>query len=276
MTSELLLLRKSTNQALEKIYLKYRNSFLRNLKKHAIEPHDAIRLYHDAFIALREHCIDDAFIDSKITLKSGLIAISEVLLREQKLVSEDSTWSPKKPFDTITVFQTPKITLPQRTLGKHFKMLGLRCQKMLSLFYYRRLSLPEIIQILGHETELIVRRQKTRCLLSLKETITSPAYEEKEALLDHYIQNTLAAEDQKRFEELSHDEGFKEDLKFITDLQAITGSIDRKDFKTTMVTFENNISSKHYESNWLYYIKKWSIPLIVLLAVCALLWFYLR
>ncbi|WP_254097249.1 RNA polymerase sigma factor [Aquimarina sp. Aq107] len=93
----------------------------------------------------------------------------------KKTVSYENSVDYKETSDVQEVFEEPQLTPQQELLRQHFKNLGKRCQEMLTLFYYRGLTIDEITESLGYENKNVVKSQKSRCLKSLKESIKTPA-----------------------------------------------------------------------------------------------------
>ncbi|MDY8136868.1 sigma-70 family RNA polymerase sigma factor [Aquimarina sp. 2201CG5-10] len=179
MKEELLTLKKSHNRALEKMYTKYRESFLQFAKKYDLDNDALIDIYQEAFIALREHAINGKLDDLKSSIKTYLFSIGKYMIYDQlkknnKTVSLDNHVDLKENPDAIEVFKEPELTPEQQLLRQHFKNLGKRCQEMLTLFYYRGLTIDEITESLGYENKNVVKSQKSRCLKSLKELIKTP------------------------------------------------------------------------------------------------------
>ncbi|MDH7448366.1 RNA polymerase sigma factor [Aquimarina sp. 2201CG14-23] len=180
MKEELLTLKKGHNQALEKIYNEYRSAFLQFAKKYDLD-HDAlVDVYQDAFIALREHAINGKLDDIKSSVKTYLFSIGKYMIydhlrKQKKTISYENSIDYKETSDTQDFFKEPQLTAEQQLLRQHFKNLGKRCQEMLTLFYYRGLTIDEITDNLGYENKNVVKSQKSRCLKSLKELIKTPA-----------------------------------------------------------------------------------------------------
>ena len=180
MKEELLTLKKGSNQALEKIYNEYRNAFLQFAKKYDLDHDILIDIYQDAFIALREHAINGKLDAIKSSVKTYLFSIGKYMIYDQikkqkKTVSYENSVDYKETSDAPEIFEEPQLSAEQRLLQKHFKDLGKRCKEMLTLFYYRGLTIDEITENLGYESKNVVKSQKSRCLKSLKELIKLPA-----------------------------------------------------------------------------------------------------
>ncbi len=169
MRENLLLLKKGPNQALEKIYTGYRKSFLQFARKYELDDDILIKIYQDSFIALREHAIKGKLDHIKSSIKTYLYNIGEykihALLKKQKTTAY---YEKNKDFinskEIIDVFEEPKLSVEQKLLQKHFMQLGKRCQELLTLFYYRGLTIKEIADSQGYENKNIVKNQKSHCL----------------------------------------------------------------------------------------------------------------
>ncbi len=181
MKEELSTLIKGRNQALEKIYNEYRSSFLQFAKKYDLDHASLIDIYQDAFIALREHAINGKLEDIKSSIKTYLFSIGKYMIydhlrKQKKTVSYEESKEFKEISDNEDLrIEYQQLTPKQQLLRQHFKNLGKRCQEMLTLFYYRGLTIEEITESLGYENKNVVKSQKSRCLKSLKELIKSPA-----------------------------------------------------------------------------------------------------
>jgi RNA polymerase sigma factor (sigma-70 family) len=57
----------------------------------------------------------------------------------------------------------------QKKLSHFFKLLGEKCKEVLTLFYYRGLTIEEIAAFLNYNNKDVVKSQKSRCLKSLKD-----------------------------------------------------------------------------------------------------------
>ncbi len=175
----LITLKKGHHQSLEKIYTDYRAAFLQFAKKYDLDSDSLIDIYQDAFIALREHAISGKLDEIKSSVKTYLFSIGKYMIydhlkKQKKTVSYEDTIGHKEASDLTEVFQEPTLTTEQQLLRQHFRNLGKRCQEMLTLFYYRGLTIDEITESLGYENKNVVKSQKSRCLKSLKELIKSP------------------------------------------------------------------------------------------------------
>ena len=72
--------------------------------------------------------------------------------------------------------EAPDPSHEQRLLQQHLKSLGEKCQQLLTLFYYRGLTIQEIMEAENYNSENVVKAAKSRCMKTLKEKIKSNTY----------------------------------------------------------------------------------------------------
>jgi len=75
--------------------------------------------------------------------------------------------------EAISLNPTDALSEEQILLRKYFKQLGEKCKQVLTLFYYRGLSIKEIVQEAGYKDENTAKATKSRCLKMLREMINS-------------------------------------------------------------------------------------------------------
>jgi len=178
MKKTLLTLKKGSPQALEKVYMEYRNAFLQSAKKYDLDHYMLIDIYQDAFITLREHAINGKLDTIKSSVKTYLFSIGKSMIYDQIKTQKDTSFDEnsidfKEISNAPEIFKEPQLTPEQQLLLQHFKNLGKRCQEMLTLFYYKGLTIDEINDNLNYENKPVVKSQKSHCLASLKELTKS-------------------------------------------------------------------------------------------------------
>ena len=72
---------------------------------------------------------------------------------------------------TIATEEAPGLTQRQEKLRKAFGLLSPSCQVVLRLFYYRGLSLSDIVEQTKYNNTDTVKSHKSRCLKRLAELI---------------------------------------------------------------------------------------------------------
>lgn len=161
------------------LYNEYRASFLGFGKGFHLDEDALSDVYQEAFLALRKKAISGKLNDVKCSTKTYLFGIGKFMiydtLKEKKL---------KRPFESnmhlatedppeIELEHTPTLTQEQVLLRNYFKKLGETCQRLLTFFYYRGLSIKEIVIMGDYKDENTVKSSKSRCVKQLREMIKS-------------------------------------------------------------------------------------------------------
>jgi len=160
--------------AVRDLYYAHRNGFFGFGKKYQI-PDDALAdIYQEAFVALRKQAIAGKLYEVNSSLRTYLFGIGKNMIfnylkREKKFVPLTS--DPTEGITSIEIEKETTLTIEQELLRSNFKKLGEKCKQMLTMFYYRGLSIDEIAEQGGYENANVVRSQKSRCLKTLKERI---------------------------------------------------------------------------------------------------------
>ncbi|MEO1517343.1 MAG: RNA polymerase sigma factor [Bacteroidota bacterium] len=165
-------LRQDDKQALETVYLKYKDAFIAYVRKHQLGTSDALDLYQDAIIAMHQQFVSKQVVLQRSNLKTYLFGIGKNLLLKQledKKRPRPASMPPERE-EPLPLDESP-LTEEQRLLLKHFGSLSKSCQDMLKLFYYRGLSIKEIVALTNYKDENTVKSHKSRCLKRLTEFI---------------------------------------------------------------------------------------------------------
>ncbi|RZS99001.1 RNA polymerase sigma factor [Aquimarina brevivitae] len=179
MKEELFILKRGNHLALSKLYEDYRSYFMQFAKKFNLDPDTLADIYQDSFIALREHALKGNLDHLKSAIKTYLTSIGKYMIYERLKTSKSKiayeNIAPKQDESVeYKLLEEDELSSEQVALRVHFKKLGKRCQEMLTLFYYRGLTIEEITDSLGYENKNVVKSQKSRCLKSLKDLIKNP------------------------------------------------------------------------------------------------------
>jgi RNA polymerase sigma factor (sigma-70 family) len=168
------------SQRIKSMYNDYRAPFLHFGRKYNLTQEILIDIYQDAFVALRKNALQGKLDSVQSSMKTYLFGIGKHLiyneLKRQKKWVPLSHNSEETIEDVASIAQStpPEPTEEQRLLQLNFKKLGQKCRQMLTLFYYRGLTIEEIAEKAGYASGKVVRSQKSRCLKTLKEYINPP------------------------------------------------------------------------------------------------------
>ena len=176
------LLKKGDKKILEKIYVENREGFINFSRKYNIEEQDAIDIYQDAIIVLRDNAVSGRIDSLQSNISTYLFAIGKYKIyhnfrvRSREDLTEDIDLL-QENLDFDVNLDGNGLTNEQRLLKKCFGELGDRCRSILQLFYYQGYTLDEIQEILKYSNKKVLKSQKSRCIRQLKDLVKK--YHEK-------------------------------------------------------------------------------------------------
>ncbi|HMB63075.1 MAG TPA: RNA polymerase sigma factor [Eudoraea sp.] len=164
---------------LKALYNKYRAEFLGFGKRYGLDKEVLADVYQEAFLALRKRGISGKLNTIKSSMKTYLFGIGKYMIydalkeKNRKVPYEANLHIAGEEMEEITLEPASELTPRQELLRKYFKELGEKCRQVLTLFYYRGLSIKEIALKAGYENENVVKAHKSRCLRMLREKINT-------------------------------------------------------------------------------------------------------
>jgi RNA polymerase sigma factor (sigma-70 family) len=170
------LLRRGDNATLQKIYIENRKSFIHFSKKFNVKECDAVDIYQDAIIILRENIISGKIKSLRSSISTYLFSIGkykiyEAYRKSSKTVFDSDILINEKKNELDVNFYNEETTNQQKALVKYFSKLGERCKSILVLFYYQGYTLDEITEILNYSDKNVLKSQKSRCVKQLRSFI---------------------------------------------------------------------------------------------------------
>ena len=176
------LLKQGDKGILEKIYVENREGFLNFSKKYNVEEYDAVDIYQDSIMVLRENAIKGKIDNLQSNISTYLFAIGKYKIFHNFRVQSKLDF--QNGFDLLEENKELDVNLhetiltnEQKLLKKYYDQLGDRCKSVLNLFYYQGYNLDEIKEILNYSNKKVLKSQKSRCLKQLKNLINKH-YEE--------------------------------------------------------------------------------------------------
>ena len=169
-------LKKGDQKTLEKIYVENREGFINVSKKYNIEEQDAVDIYQDAIIVLRDNAVNGRIDALQSNISTYLFAIGKYKIyhnfriRSREDLKDDVDLL-QENVDFDVNLDKDALTNEQKILQKCFAELGDRCQSILKLFYYQGYNLDEIQEILEYSNKKVLKSQKSRCLRQLKDLV---------------------------------------------------------------------------------------------------------
>lgn len=167
-------LRNGDARAFEWVYNEYRDAFLAFGRGYKMDEDELLDVYQDSVIALFQNFVEKQTELDKSTVKTYLFGIGKFLIlaslrRNAKLHRTDSF---QDEIEEISL-DLPDESERSQQLAHAFGKLGEKCQELLRLFYYRGLSIKEIVTRTEYKDENTVKSRKSRCMKRLRETIKS-------------------------------------------------------------------------------------------------------
>ncbi|WP_452228801.1 MULTISPECIES: RNA polymerase sigma factor [unclassified Lacinutrix] len=171
----LIALKKDDKSVLKSVYLEHKSAFLGFAKTYKIDSEDALDIYQDAIIALRENALKGQIDDLKSEVKTYLFSIGKYMiykrLKEKNKMHLVDSIKETNNFETLETDIDYNFSSRQRQLQIAFNNLGAQCKTLLNLFYKRGFTLDEIVIELNYSNKDVAKSQKSRCLKSLKKLI---------------------------------------------------------------------------------------------------------
>jgi RNA polymerase sigma factor (sigma-70 family) len=167
-------LRSGDEHAFEWIYKEYKEGFLAFGKNYQLDVNELVDIYQDAVVALFQNFVEKQVTLDRSSVKTYLYGIGKHLilkaLRERsKLIYLDGN---QERFEEVEIDEHDESERSQQ-LASAFKTLGKKCQEVLELFYYRGLSIKEIVTATDYKDENTVKSHKSRCMKGLREKLKS-------------------------------------------------------------------------------------------------------
>ena len=170
------LIKQGDQKTLEKIYLANREGFINFSRKYNVDKSDAIDIYQDCIIILRDNAVNGRIDHLKSNISTYLFAIGKYRIYHNFRVQ--SRLHMTNDFDLVeenidfdvNLYETGS-TKEQQILKKCYNQLGDRCKSILNLFYYQGYNLDEIRSILNYSNKKVLKSQKSRCIKQLKDLV---------------------------------------------------------------------------------------------------------
>ena len=167
-------LRSEDRLKLKKLYETFRDQFFGFARRYQLDDSDLSDIYQEAFLALRKHAMSDRLEKVNCSMKTYLFQIGKHMIydlfkyRGRNVAYEASLHIEGEETVEVEIDETDSLSPAQRALRKHFKALDEKCRELLTLYYYRGLTLEEIAPMAGLRNANVVKVQKHRCLQKLK------------------------------------------------------------------------------------------------------------
>jgi len=156
--------------AIEEIYELYKVEFLNFFKKYNINDESILDIYQDTIIVVYQKFVQQNIKLNSSILKTYIFGIGKNKMYDyfkRKQISSNAIDKLKDTNKDFEIENEPSIY--QKKLAENLKLLSESCQNILKLFYYRGLSIKEIVLQTSYKDENTVKSNKSRCLKRLRD-----------------------------------------------------------------------------------------------------------
>jgi len=171
-------LKNGDELAFKKVYEDNREKFILFAKRYELTDDEVIDIYQDAYIVFHENIVSGKIKQFTSSISTYLFSVGKFMIMD-KMRKNNKTIRSEKVMNVVKEeidinelnLDTDAPTERQLLLKKFFSTLGEQCQKILTLFYYRGLTIDEIMDVGNYASKNVVKSQKSRCLKTLKDKI---------------------------------------------------------------------------------------------------------
>ena len=154
-------------------YLEFKPEFFNFARGYTSDVEIIADSYHDAFIILHDNIVQQKLTQLSSSLKTYVFSIGKysLLAKLRKHGKEvlDGDMQNIEIANEVIDEPDPRI----RLVADHLDKLGGSCKRLVILFYYRKLSIAEIVRELKYKNENSVKAHKSRCMKQLRQSISS-------------------------------------------------------------------------------------------------------
>lgn len=164
------LFRTDAERTIDAIYRDYREEFLNFGAKICQKKVLVVDAFQDAIIGLYQNLMENKITENKSSVKTYLFEIGKRQLlksmKKEKLIVQKNelVTNINREDDSSENYEKDQI---RKAIGE----LGETCQKLITLYYYRRYSIDAIMHNLGMKNENSVKANKSRCVKQLREIL---------------------------------------------------------------------------------------------------------
>ncbi len=168
-------LRNDDKIALGEVYTEYREQFLNFAVRYHLDKDVLMDIYQDSVVAMYQNFVEKQVNLTSSNIKTYLFGIGKNKIFNTLKAKGKMYPLPEETFQAEeVVLDTTEITAEQQLLAKHFNKISESCQEILKMYYYRGLTVKEMVSLSHYKDENTVKSHKSRCLKRLKELIISP------------------------------------------------------------------------------------------------------
>lgn len=170
-------LKQASEKVMRQIYEENRRKFLSFARKYNLSQEENRDIYQDAYLILYDNVMKGKINDMSGSAGGYLFGVGKnLILKRMRETSKNrnvpleisvasKTGEPAYDYEINTTAATPR----QALLLDQLDALGEKCQELIRSYYYKGLSIKEIMSNENYASENVVKSTKSRCLKLLKE-----------------------------------------------------------------------------------------------------------
>jgi len=167
-------------RGLTRLYKTYKGEFLSVARRFGGDESIHVDCYHDAVLAFFEILIEGRYEAERASVKTLLFTIGKYKVYSRlRQAGREPLWEDLENIGDLVVPDTSeRMARESAVAGKAIATLGAKCRRIIELFYYRRLTIAEIMKVMEYKNENVVKAHKSRCMKSLRESAAKIEQEE--------------------------------------------------------------------------------------------------
>lgn len=169
-------LRQDDKKVLAEVYSQHKEAFLNYGVRYNLDRAELMDIYQDSVVAMYQNFVEKQTVLEKSNIKTYLFGIAKNQIFTALKAKSRLYALPDEPEEVEVVeLDTEIVTEEQQLFAKYFRQIGESCQELLKMYYYRGLTIKEMVEYSNYKDENTVKSYKSRCLKKLRALIaTSP------------------------------------------------------------------------------------------------------
>ncbi|MGV6830107.1 MAG: RNA polymerase sigma factor [bacterium] len=165
-------LRADDRSALAYIYEAHKDEFVNFSKRYELRIEDSLDIYQDAIIAMYQNFVTQQLQLQSSSIKTYLFGIGKhKIYNKLKVDKKYLQVVPKKESYEEVILEESNLTYYQDQLVKLLANMSESCKEILRLYYYRNLTVNEIVTLTNYKDANTVKSHKSRCMKTLKSMV---------------------------------------------------------------------------------------------------------
>ncbi len=176
-------LNRQSPQYWDNFYASHRSEFLKwAFKQYHLMPDEAVDVYQDAIVILYENAASGRLDTLQCSVKTYFFGIAKNListyLRKKIRAKEryETLAEEHHGLETVAEKENDWMDYSLEVMAGAIQNLSARGQEILHLFYFEKMSLREITQVLGYKSEDVAKTTKMRYMKLLREMMKPEAH----------------------------------------------------------------------------------------------------